>query len=851
MRLSAKKWMVSFILGCVVMLMFAGLSYAQDNWVYWFDNPWYQNKDDCVNDLVVSPSNKTVFLTGSAYINGSYNYFLTIAIDAATGDTIWKYLYAPDPTDHYGTGNEIIYGPDDYLYVAGSYYGSSGGGHSFVIIKLDTLGNLIASNEYDLYSNNSDVANTVAYGPDNMVYVGGNCRDNDNYQDFLVRKYNTSLVYQGVQYRQDEGSYSADCFKVVVAPDTTIWAGGYERGIQKQWVTYKFNSSLAVQHKFTYDGASSGNDECQSLALPWSGSDGVYAVGYAYEGSGHSYDFTVFKLKQDGTKDWKYQYDRAGAFDRGYAICTGPSGAVYAAGYSKDSTGEDYTVLCLQFGLAWAYVFDGSNNGDDCAYDIAINSAGNTIYACGYTTTDHGSKGSSKDLIVTRHTLASGTPTWTYIYDGNNNTDYGNDLSIGTDGNIYVGGDVTLTGSYNKMAAISLPDNFPPTVPELVSPADNGYENNLTVTFTWNASEDPETSVSGYYAAYSLDSTFATYDSVWSTDTTENVVLTDATWYWAVRAKDSNGNLSKFSEIWSFQFDLTDPVAPVLTSPINDPILLDTSVTFVWQPVTFNREVPSPVTYIIQVDTTSGFSSPLYTDTTDLLTKDEELPGEFYYYWHVMAYDAAGNQGPYSGTETFMVDLNDPLIDGTYHSPEWTPGPFDVFSQVIDTWGIAEVVLHYKRTEDPAFFPDTMAEGSDDWYLGEIPAITTGPELIQYYIWAIDNAGKESRDPDTLYYEFVPTTDVEENPGTINVFAFNVKGNLIKGKATFNLSLPKSSSVTLEIYDASGRLVATPATGNKPAGNHTITWTPQTNGVYFYSLKSPFGNKTGKILFVR
>ena len=59
--------------------------------------------------------------------------------------------------------------------------------------------------------------------------------------------------------------------------------------------------------------------------------------------------------------------------------------------------------------------------------------------------------------------------------------------------------------------------------------------------------------------------------------------------------------------------------------------------------------------------------------------------------------------------------------------------------------------------------------------------------------------------------------------------------------------LPKSSSVTLTIYDASGRVVAEPIAGNTlEAGYHEYNWntsgTELASGVYFYKLKA--GNFT-------
>ncbi len=402
------------------------------------------------------------------------------------------------------------------------------------------------------------------------------------------------------------------------------------------------------------------------------------------------------------------------------------------------------------------------------------------------------------------------------------------------------------------------PRRSPPTVPILISPPDSAFLNDTTVSFLWHASIDIETSVAGYYFGWSTDPTFSSYDTVLEIDTFLTVTFTDTTWYWAVKAVDTEGEQSLWSEVRTFSFDFSAPDPPLLISPINESFVFDSSVIFVWQPVVCCREVPSPVTYVVQIDTTGRFSSSMMTmDTTASTTITLGFLTEGYcYYWRVKAYDAAGNQGGYSlGTYSragaFMLDLHDPLIDGTYHSPDWWPGPFDIFSQVTDIWGIDEVVMHYKRTEDPAFFPDTMSEGSDNWYLGEIPALTQPADTVKYWIYARDNAGRESRDPPTDYHYIIPHTFAGESPDTLKDFVFSLRNNPIKGKAIFVLSLPKNCLVTLEVFDISGRLLDTPFSGIISAGTHEITWSPERTGIYFYCLKLPWKTETGKMISIR
>ncbi len=856
----SERWIFSLILGCFAVLLCGGLVQAQtttgqEEWVYIYDNPsgdW----NDLFRDIKRSPYDGFIYACGTYYRASSYTRIAIHKIDPTTGVAVWTVAWDPVAgTDYYGDAYELDFDATGNIYVAASIRAATTG-RDFYVVKFDTHGVYQAYAYYNGYSYWNDYAMSVDVGPDGMVYVGGQAKDDDLEDDFVVRKYNQSLTYMNREYKVDVNNYQCRCYRVRVDNSLNVWAAGGARisSGDVDFYVVRLDTALALQNYYKTVGTqNNGSEYAYDLCLPWSGT-GVYAGGRVYN-SGNNYDMCVVRLDATCNEVWKWTYDNAND-DQVNRIITAPGNRVFAAGYTRDNTraNDSYTIACLSFGLDWIWTYDGSANGEDRVLDIGIDPAGTYVYATGYSN----ETGNDADIIVSKHSVAD-TTVWVYQYNGPaGESDHGRSIDVSNNGKFYVAGNIEEDASNYEMGLIGFSQNFPPTIPELESPVNNGYENSLQVTFRWLASEDFETSVAIYYLGYSMDPAFATYDSLQvagSQTYSAKTLSADTTWYWAVKAKDSNGNVSKFSDIWSFQFDLTAPVAPILTSPINDPILLDTSVTFVWQPVTFNREVPSPVTYVIQVDTNSGFSSPIKTDTTGSMTIDEELlSGEYYYYWHVKAYDAAGNQGPYSDNGTFMIDLNPPVIDSeTVWEETSFCGPFDCFAKVTDLWGIDEVLLYYKRMEDPAWFSIAMTEGSGDWYLAQIPEGTIDNDTIKYYYYAMDNAEYEIRVPATDHYWFIgnSTGVVEDNPEVPNIFSFNIKGNLIKGKATFNLSLPKSSSVTLEIYDASGRLVATPATGNKPAGNHTITWTPQTNGVYFYSLKSPFGNKTGKILFVR
>jgi len=84
--------------------------------------------------------------------------------------------------------------------------------------------------------------------------------------------------------------------------------------------------------------------------------------------------------------------------------------------------------------------------------------------------------------------------------------------------------------------------------------------------------------------------------------------------------------------------------------------------------------------------------------------------------------------------------------------------------------------------------------------------------------------------------------------------AFAFKGahpNPRRGATTFIFTLPVTAHVELEVYDLSGRTVATPAAGEFAAGEHTVDFdTPLPPGLYLYRFAAAGETAAGKLAIV-
>ncbi len=81
-------------------------------------------------------------------------------------------------------------------------------------------------------------------------------------------------------------------------------------------------------------------------------------------------------------------------------------------------------------------------------------------------------------------------------------------------------------------------------------------------------------------------------------------------------------------------------------------------------------------------------------------------------------------------------------------------------------------------------------------------------------------------------------------PGT---FSFSVN-SVARENALFEIYLPEESMISLHIYDALGRLVSNPLSGEYPEGVYEEKFAPAIKGVYFYKFESSYKKVKGKII---
>jgi uncharacterized delta-60 repeat protein len=215
-----------------------------------------------------------------------------------------------------------------------------------------------------------------------------------------------------------------------------------------------FSIGTSQTQRWVYRYNAPGNSTDQASSLVYGGDGNIYIAGLSY-GSGTSRDFTVISLTSTGTQRWVYRYNGPGdSTDVANSLVCSADGNIYVAGMSTGSgTGSDFTVISLDSTGTerWVYRYNGPGNGSDLASSLVYDADGN-VYIAGYST------GSGTYYDFTVISLSSfGTQRWVYRYNGPANSwDLANSLVYGADGNIYIAGYSTGSGTSYDFTVISL-----------------------------------------------------------------------------------------------------------------------------------------------------------------------------------------------------------------------------------------------------------------------------------------------------------------------------------------------------------------------------------------------------------
>jgi hypothetical protein len=192
------------------------------------------------------------------------------------------------------------------------------------------------------------------------------------------------------------------------------------------------------------------------------------------------------------------------------------------------------------------------------------------------------------------------------------------------------------------------PVNTAPTVPALVSPADNKLCLDNVVSFQWNESTDTEKDPVFYQIQVAKDNAFTQIISTLDhTSNPTNISLEKNTaYYWRVKATDTKGLTSAYTATYKFYTAGVAvvnhlPFAPALKQPFINSVLTGTSATLEW--TASDVDTGDVLSYDVYFGTANPPTEKIGNNISTLSTSIAVEPTK-QYFWRVIVKDNKGGE---------------------------------------------------------------------------------------------------------------------------------------------------------------------------------------------------------------
>ena len=189
-------------------------------------------------------------------------------------------------------------------------------------------------------------------------------------------------------------------------------------------------------------------------------------------------------------------------------------------------------------------------------------------------------------------------------------------------------------------------ENKAPSIPSLLSPANNLLCIDNTVAFQWNASTDQDSDMLSYQIEIAKDNLFTQIYATNSSTTANKTISLEkgVRYYWRVKATDSKNLSSNYSSVYQFYTEgvgLTNhlPFAPSLVKPGLSSVTSDNSVVLEW--TASDVDANDVLTYDVYFGTTNTPTVKVASGQS-LKTYTQNVSASGTYYWSV---DVKDNKG--------------------------------------------------------------------------------------------------------------------------------------------------------------------------------------------------------------
>jgi hypothetical protein len=355
-------------------------------------------------------------------------------------------------------------------------------------------------------------------------------------------------------------------------------------------------------------------------------------------------------------------------------------------------------------------------------------------------------------------------------------------------------------------------------------------------------------------------------------------LLDNTIYYWRIQAADINGGKSAWTNgSHNFFFNkINNPPSAVVAgfSPADSMSISSLTPVISWNASADPdlSDDPGKLHYTLQISSSSKFSSILHEYQTDPginYVGVDGLTDDAIFFYHIKSYDDEGLSSDWSGAQAFIVNTKlDPPNSFSLMLP------ISGFVDTLKTGDTLPVEFKWEGTDDPDFGDYVAKYGlfysHDSMFtsIDESEGIIVGSDTLTSiefaqgtYYWRV-----AAFDTDSLS-TIIP--DLSENPWKFSIISavgipifpklpeiYSLSQNYpnpFNPSTTIAYQLPKSSFVTLTIYDISGKLVNRLVNEQKPAGYYSAMWNAEnvSSGLYIYVFEVEGFRSVRKCLVVK
>ncbi len=241
-------------------------------------------------------------------------------------------------------------------------------------------------------------------------------------------------------------------------------------------------------------------------------------------------------------------------------------------------------------------------------------------------------------------------------------------------------------------------------------------------------------------------------------------------------------------------------------------------------------------------------------DTVDFDTLDNNL---LIYGLRTGDLDGDGNNEMYIGSYREGIDRFSYNGNGMNNPANWTKeiiwNDFRSDTMIVDTTDTAGNPIQDTLVVRTNIGPNLTLADLDGDGNGEVIFVTQEEGDISAMPYACGFLHAVEYGPGPAVDEW---TILPPKGSTIELYA--ASPNPFRNKAELSFYLPARSNVSLNVYDATGRLVKTLVNGTVDAGRHSVTWNGTDNsgrtvseGVYIFKLSANGESRTRRVVFIR